>query len=519
MEKSYDQECSASVKSLSNQASDDNGSLWQKLSSFYYIRSMLNGRYLAESPLLFGIVVYIIFIAVGTSFFAAFFDWNFGTAFYVTMETGLNIGACEPAFGTGPPTEVKIFTVFYLVLGGYLICSILGFTLSALTYTKVDFFNVDHIDITIYHTDDNGSKQITIFSVFKYFWTKLKYYCGWYKYRTPTICTGIALIWLLFGVLYGMYGLGYDFITALYWALGTASTAGFYAPSCLHGTSGAGCDMGNFRGFMMGLYAAGACPLFAITTAQFALQSLSYATELQQAKLLRAPIKEAEFIFAANILSESSDTLQMGEFILLELMKLGCTDQEQITRLKQKFYLLDKDLKGVLNLEDLRLSGRIISSKNADLEVAKALRKDRARSASVSKILAAFSPASYIVSRESRAGSEVSTEDPAHNVTSMIPANVHARDDTRVRRASLGSSDGHESSEISAPSPDANVNNVKRRTSFYGYASFNHSYSSYIRRGSNPESVASSFSATSSLEVSTPLSGSPIHTNFITRDI
>ena len=62
----------------------------------------------------------------------------------------------------------------------------------------------------------------------------------------------------------------------------------------------------------MAIYMTFGCPLYALTCAQFAGSVLSYAIELRQAKLLREPIEEAEFIFAANILSESSDTLQMG---------------------------------------------------------------------------------------------------------------------------------------------------------------------------------------------------------------
>jgi hypothetical protein len=505
IELTFEHECSASAKSVrftneTNQTEDvtATGGFWSQLFSYY--------TFLAERPLLFGVIVYLLFIALGVTFFALFFNWNFGTAFYIAMGTGLNIGPCQPSFGMGPPTGVKIFTVFYLLLSSCVICGVVGFGLSTLTYTRVDFFNVDHVDITMYITDSDGIKKITFSSFFNYVWTKVKYYGGWYRNRSQTICLMIALTWLLFGVLFGMHGLGYDFITSLYWALGTASTAGFFAPECINGTSGAECDMGQVRGSMMAIFMTFGCPLYAITCGQFASSIMAYATELRQAKLLRAPIQEAEFIFAANILSESSDTLQMGEFILLELMKLGCTDQGQINRLKQKFHELDKDHKGVLNLSDLRLSGRIVSSKLADLDVAKAMARPRRRarrSSSISNIMAAFSPVSSPATtsydnRGKRATSDVSDNSIAAAARDAM--RLHAMQPSTWRRGSFsGETNDSEMSISSTTQPDHG--GKKRHPSIYGYTSFAHSYASYMRRGSN----ASVVSAASS-------EGSPIHT-------
>ena len=201
--------------------------------------------YVVERPMLFCIIVYITFIAIGVVFFATFFGWNFGTAFYLAMGTGLNIGPCQPSLQ--PPTAVKIFTVFYILLSSCVISGVVGFALSTLTYTKVDLFSGIHSDASMYQVNPDNSLSITALSLAKYIWIKIKYYSGWYTSRTRTICVIIALGWLSFGVLYGIYGLGYDFITSLYWALGTASTAGFYAPECINGTSGEQCDMGNVR--------------------------------------------------------------------------------------------------------------------------------------------------------------------------------------------------------------------------------------------------------------------------------
>ena len=223
--------------------------------------------YCASRPILYCVGIYLGFIIIGILFFSCFFGWNFGTAYYMAMGTGLNIGPCQPALG--PPNGVMIFTVFYILIGSTVIAGSVGFGLSTIIYTRVDLINIDHSDISMYTNNiETLEQELTLRSFSHYIWTKCKYYAGWYHYRTRTICVIIGLVWLFFGVVFGMYGLGYDFLTSLYWALGTASTAGFYAPECINGTEGETCDMGQVRGTVMAMYMTFGCPIYAATMAQ-----------------------------------------------------------------------------------------------------------------------------------------------------------------------------------------------------------------------------------------------------------
>lgn len=63
-----------------------------------------------------------------------------------------------------------------------------------------------------------------------------------------------------------------------------------------------------------------------------------------------------------------------GEYILLELMRLGVTDQHQIEYMKRKFYQLDRMKQGELRLEDLRSSGMVVPRKLHSVEVARRIR-------------------------------------------------------------------------------------------------------------------------------------------------
>ena len=72
------------------------------------------------------------------------------------------------------------------------------------------------------------------------------------------------------------------------------------------------------------------------------------------------PIREEDFLFAANLLSEpGSQSLTCGEFILLDLMRSGIVDASRIQTLKDLFIQYDVDKVGSLDMTDLIRLGAI----------------------------------------------------------------------------------------------------------------------------------------------------------------
>jgi hypothetical protein len=197
--------------------------------------------------MLYCTILYLLWIAMGTSFFMIYFGWNFGTAYYLAMGTGLNIGPCEPAHIN---TEtVMIFQMFYFLLGSSVIAGAFGFFFDTITRTKAVLFNHNWNDVSIYEAKQNDSdvaNRITLTSLFKYVWTKIKVYSGWYTSRSRTLCVFLFIIWMGWATLFGIFYLGLDLTTSLYWVLGTASSAGFYAPECINGTHGFSCGEQKF---------------------------------------------------------------------------------------------------------------------------------------------------------------------------------------------------------------------------------------------------------------------------------
>lgn len=115
--------------------------------------------------------------------------------------------------------------------------------------------------------------------------------------------------------------------------------------------------------------------VYAIGTGQFADLAIIYAREKKYAKILAQPVTKEEFMFAANLLSdEGSTTLVLGEYMLLELMRLGQTDGAQIETIRQKFLRLDEDDSGQLSLEELTAKGHVVPKKVASVDMYKRVR-------------------------------------------------------------------------------------------------------------------------------------------------
>jgi hypothetical protein len=78
-----------------------------------------------------------------------------------------------------------------------------------------------------------------------------------------------------------------------------------------------------------------------------------------------------EFIFSANILSpegHKSTSLNQGEFILLNFMRLGIVSGEQIEQFSEQFRELDTAKRGVLELEDLQKIGVVVERDHTALD-------------------------------------------------------------------------------------------------------------------------------------------------------
>eukprot|EP01034_Spumella_vulgaris_P036957 gene36957-45590_t len=292
------------------------------------------------------------------------------------MDAGLSIGFCNPA---EKDDWSKLFTIGYVLVGSSVVSGCLGLFASTIIFTKVSVVAKD-VSLENMTMKDAELDRITIRSFSLYHWHRFKLAIGWYTNRSRIITLVMFTIWMGLGTAYGMVFEHWSFITSLYWAITTASTGGLQSAPCAADTDDMykHCDMGNVRGSLMGVFMMIGVPLYACTLGQFAKIAITRAIEAREARLLKRPIEDAEFIFAANILSpEGSETLVCGEYILLELMRLGQTNQRQIEKIKSNFYKLDKYSVGELDINDLRRTGKVVSKR---IRPGQIVRKIRTRS-------------------------------------------------------------------------------------------------------------------------------------------
>ena len=326
--------------------------------------------FIASDIYLFSTLTYAFWIFCGLVWYKYYSNWTWATAYYYTIEAGLSIGFCYPA---EKEDWSKLFTIFYVLIGSSVVSGCLGLLATSLVSTRVSLVAAQHgLGAMNYRNEDN---QITFTSVSKWLWYHTKYLSGWYTHRSRTIIVAAFIIWMGLGTAYGMVFEHWTFITALYWAVTSSSTGGLQSPPCESGSDEFTCNMGNLRGTLMGIFMMVGVPLYAAAIGQFAHIAVGRAIAAREEKMLSRPIEDAEFIFAANILSpEGSQTLVLGEYILLELLRLGQTNQQQIEVLKKRFYALDKDKVGELAIWDLQRTGQVVPRKLHSIELARRLR-------------------------------------------------------------------------------------------------------------------------------------------------
>lgn len=173
-------------------------------------------------------------------------NWTWYNAFYYCVNAGLSIGFGDLAESF--TQQMHAFTIGYVLCGSSIVSGAFGYFLSQNLFPSVEksFRNRLHVPVT----EDKGMVQ--------YYWDRFKTAIGWYSNRGFAVTAMIFMLWMALGTIYGMCYEGWPFVTALYFAVTSCSTAGLLGPPCNdpeHTKGTAGCDFGMNRAVLVGLYA------------------------------------------------------------------------------------------------------------------------------------------------------------------------------------------------------------------------------------------------------------------------
>jgi len=161
------------------------------------------------------------------------------------------------------------------------------------------------------------------------------------------------LFWIALGGIYGVTIENWTVITSIYWAITSCATAGLQTPTCSWYDENGVCVISDKRGFLMGTYLLIGVPIYTAAMAQFIKHLFETYLRASERKIFEQPLSLEEFEHAVVVFSGSSaDGLKFNGFVLLELIKLGRLDWDEIEVVKKKFEVLDTNLSGVIEIGD-----------------------------------------------------------------------------------------------------------------------------------------------------------------------
>ena len=208
------------------------------------------------------------------------------------------------------------------------------------------------------------------------------------------IAITVFVLWLIIGVVFTHLVEGFDVPTSIYFIVSLLSGVGNLGPSCI-GPSDSDCTLG-WTGYFLCVYVLIGFPLYAVNMGYFAFSFLSKLVANEEKEMLLHPWSKEEFIYASHILkSDSTEVyptvrnvntknsqvdfdhqLTMGEFILMEMYRLGQIDENKMADLKELFKALDKTQNDMISYDEIMQldyasggaratpSSKILSTKN-----------------------------------------------------------------------------------------------------------------------------------------------------------
>jgi hypothetical protein len=349
-------------------------------------------------------VVVVLWVILGTLFYKYYLNWTFYNSFFYAVQAGLSIGFGNITENNEDGTHV--FTIFFVLLGSSIVSGSMGLFIQWITNEYLGssqlVLSMKQFKLSERLSSNStvGSTNENIYRTAKYLWLQFKILMGWYHNPTRTVICSLWGVWMLLGTLFWMYVEDENFISGLYFAITSCSTAGLYGPPCSHPSDSATphCDLGMLNAIFIGLYVLVGVPckrlicelfvdylfhfslffffvlfskpflVYAVTLGYFGTVALNYCLDHAEKELLYSPVTLSEFKFAAELTSEpGSTTLNKGEYVLLELMRLGRISRDDTLLIIEKFDKLDVSPRdGTLTINELLASGVIIENNESN---------------------------------------------------------------------------------------------------------------------------------------------------------
>ena len=293
-----------------------------------------------------GPIVLTISLLVGIIFYVTYNGWSLGSSTFCATATLIGSIYGVP---NQPDNVGAAFTILYYVYGISLFTAIIGAIVGSMI-TRAPLISAEarrKIAQMEQPEDTDGDGEIGFCDYFVFLRVRFLDFIGWEEYRTNYLITAAAFAWVALGVLFGMGYEGWGFDQSLYFAMNAVSMAALADPPC-DGPSGEHCDVGTFRGLALSVYLLVGVPLFTLALAQFAGMAINKAVRENEYKIINQPLTQDEYSYAANLYG-NDEVLSLGEFTVLELLRLQRVSMEDLEQIKNLFCAIDEADSGMVD--------------------------------------------------------------------------------------------------------------------------------------------------------------------------
>jgi hypothetical protein len=311
-------------------------------------------------------LIFFISLIFGIVFYMVENGWNFPLAYY--FASSVLIGSMYLVPSEANPNS-QIFTQLYFLWGTTLLMGAIAAMANELLANAVRVAADERRRILsqLEPQDTDGDGIISWSEYLTFYCERLLNRIGWPAHRIKYIAVSIACVWFGLGVVYGICYEGWSLSTSAFFALAAMSASGSMPPACTGGVDLFTCSIGSMRALLIGSYILLGVPIFTFTMGQFAELLVERAVRVRERHLMLRPLSDHEFRFGCALQgglrsgigysfddddshgTMSKDVkLDLGDFVVLELLRLKKITAEDLEHMKSLFDLLDADGDGVL---------------------------------------------------------------------------------------------------------------------------------------------------------------------------
>ena len=227
-------------------------------------------------------------------------DWPFLQSYYYAVNVGWSIG-----FGAlvEQNDASRLFSVLMICLGAGAVGGGLGYFVQLNLEASDDFaakVRERESKRLVFGVDNDGDGDVDATDFFLFVWQSARR--AYKEHRVRINCFVALAVWLLVGIVFGLFNQGWTFVTSLYFAVSSLSTGGLQGVNTR--VTDAGVTLLTGKGgnalvsLFTGLYTMTGVPVFGVALGQFAgfFVDAYVAKKEEEAMMRELTIEEFDFV-------------------------------------------------------------------------------------------------------------------------------------------------------------------------------------------------------------------------------